>query len=128
MSFSIDHDCGLLWRCGNLTEMDERAWWQCADGRVMEPLEALLLALFPYKNSTDSRGNCFTPQHYEIPLLMSLLPEKTNWFLTDDLVDIVNVLFRATIVVTIGSVIFKYAWDFFDPLFRQIHPLTRNGM
>ena len=96
-------------------------WWKCPDGSYIEPLDALML-LFPHENSSDSRGNCFTPKHYKVPFLNDLLPERTDLYLPDDLIDILNVIFRMCVLLTIAFIVCKYIWEGLDPKFRAIQP------
>ena len=96
-------------------------WWKCPDGSYIEPLDALML-LFPHENSSDSRGNCFTPKHYKVPFLNDLLPERTDLYLPDDLIDTLNVIFRTCVLLTIGFIVCKYIWEGLDPKFRAIQP------
>ena len=96
-------------------------WWKCPDGRYMEPFDALML-LFPHENSSDSRGNCYTPKHYQVPFLNDLLPERTDLYLPDDLIDTLNVIFRMCVLLTIGLIVCKYIWEGLDPKFRAIQP------
>ena len=96
-------------------------WWKCPDGRYMEPFDILML-LFPHENSSDSRGNCFTPKHYKVPFLNDLLPERTDLYLPDDFIDTLNVIFRMCVLLTIGFIVSKYIWEVLDPKFRAIQP------
>ena len=99
----------------------QHKWWKCPGGRYMEPFDALML-LFPHENSSDNRGNCFTPKHYKFPFLNDLLPERTDLYSPDDFIDTLNIIFRMCVLLTIGFIVCKYIWEGLDPKFRAIQP------
>ena len=95
----------------------------------MEPFEILLYVLFPYWNTTDLNGNCYSPKHYQISFLNSFSSQNkstTYLFVADDLIDSLNVIFRGSMFVAIGFVCWKYIWDYVDPNFRRIYPTHKK--
>ena len=97
-------------------------WWRCADGWPMEPLDALHF-WFPNRGKDPLGDNvCFHPEPYHFPSLLALLPEQGELFLPDELIDLVMILIVLCVLVTVGIIAAKYAWDFLDPSFRAIHP------
>ena len=97
-------------------------WYQCSDGWPIEPLDVLLL-IFPNKgrNSTG-RNVCFVPRLIEFPPLRNLLPDSTELFVPDHLVDSCVVLFVLCTLVTVGLILTKFIWERVDSKFASIAP------
>ena len=108
---------------GVVTEsLHDGRWYQCSDGWPIEPLDALHL-IFPNKgrNSTG-RNVCFVPRLIEFPLLRNLLPDSTELFVPDHLVDSCVVLFVLCTLVTVGLILTKFIWERVDSKFASITP------
>ena len=101
---------------------DMSAWYLCADGKFVQPLDIFYM-FFP-KKGWDAVGDnvCYAQKHYKSQVLRSILPNETDYFLPDDLIDTLVTLLILTAVVSIGFVLVKHTWNMFDPNFRSIRP------
>lgn len=97
-------------------------WYLCSDGKVMEPLDILHL-FFPNKGRDTVGWNvCFIPEYFRLPFLRNLLPDETEYFLPDDLVDSVAALFYLCVFITVTLFVVRYTWEWLDPQFAVIAP------
>ncbi len=113
---------GITAVIGNHTREGNRSWFRCSDGKLLEPLDILLL-LFPNDGGEGVGDNvCFIPRHFPFSSLTSLLPPPSNLFSPGDLLDSLACLFVLCVLTTIGMLIFKLAWETFDHQFASITP------
>ena len=94
----------------------------CQDGLPLEPLDYLAL-LFPNKGSNISGSNvCFVQQAFKIPALRKLLPDPTDYFTPDDVVDSVACFAVLCVLITLGMIACKLIWERLDGNFAAINP------
>lgn len=94
----------------------------CQDGLPLEPLDYISL-LFPNKGPNITGNNvCFVQQHFKIPALRMLLPDRTDMFTPDDFIDCQVCLLLICGVITLGMIICKLLWEYIDPNFAAINP------
>ena len=98
------------------------SWYRCADGSMVELLDLLLL-VFPIKG-LDAVGNnvCYESFYMNLPYAMQVLPNKTQTFSPDDLVDSIIALLLLSVIVTVALVVAKNIWEAIDPNFQSITP------
>lgn len=94
----------------------------CQDGLPLEPLDYLSL-IFPNQGANISGNNvCFVQKRFRIPALRKLLPDPTDMFTPDDVVDGLGCFVLLCGIITLGMVVCKYTWEYFDPNFAAINP------
>ena len=97
-------------------------WPRCHDGSLLEPLDTLFLLFSNQGYNATGFNVCFVGNRFKFPLLRDLLPDPTTYFTPDDFVDCLTCLFITSVLVTIGMVLVKTIWCYFDPVFRAISP------
>lgn len=98
----------------------------CQDGLPLAPLDYLAL-LFPNKGPNITGHNvCFVQQRFHIPALRSLLPDPTDFFTPDDIVDAIACLILLCSVITAGMIACKFIWERLDPSFASITPTHKK--
>ena len=107
----------------NLPSLRNGSLYRCADGSIFEPLDLLHLVFFP-NHGRDARGDnvCFVPRHMNFSYLTAFLPQKTEMYLPDDLVDSIIALVMMSTFITIALILGKYFWEAVDPNFRNVTP------
>lgn len=98
------------------------AWYLCADGKFIQPLDLFYLILPNYGRSARGEHTCVAQRPISIPLLEASLPRRTEWFAPDQFVDAVAVLLALCLSVAVGIAAAKTLWDRVDPTFRAIRP------
>ena len=100
---------------------DEK-WYKCSDGWPLEPLDVLHL-MFPNKGrNLTGRNVCFVPRLIEFPPLHNMLPNATELFVPDHLVDSCVILIALCVLVTLVLILSKLIWERFDSRFASISP------
>ncbi len=101
---------------------DDGRWYLCPDGMFMDTIDIVGL-LFPNKGRNATQYNqCFVPRHLTFSPLRALLPDPTGHFVPDDLVDSIVALTILCVLVTVGLILCKLAWEKVDPCFAAISP------
>lgn len=94
----------------------------CQDGLPLEPLDYLSL-LFPNEGPNISGNNvCFVQQRFQISPFRSFLPDSSDYFTPDDLIDGVACLVVLCVVITVGMTLCKFVWEYVDSSFAAINP------
>ncbi len=108
---------------GAVTEgLRDGRWYLCSDNKILEPLDILHL-LFPNEGRNATGDNvCFVPRHLTFPPLRALLPDPTEYFVPDDLVDSIIALTILCVLVSVGITLCKVVWEKVDPSFAAISP------
>lgn len=110
-----------LYPTGGLNESASNHWYLCPNGKVLEPLD-ILLCLFPNKGREIGDNACFVARPFQFPLLQSILPKRTEYFLPEELVDGLVALSILFIMIGIGMIIARYIWSKVDSTFGSIEP------
>ena len=109
----------------NSFESDNISWYQCADGKIITPMDVLQMMFFPHHYDRPGDNVCYEPKPYQIPFLKQYLPAEDSFggvFLPDDFTDSVVGLALACFVISLGIVIAKLTWEKLDPNFNNITP------
>jgi hypothetical protein len=94
----------------------------CQDGLPLEPLDYISL-IFPNKGANISGNNvCYVQERFQIPALRNLLPDPTDVFTPDDVVDALACLVVLCTIITLGMIVCKYTWELLDPNFAAVKP------
>ncbi len=94
----------------------------CQDGFPLEPLDYLAL-LFPNKGpNVTAKDVCFVIERFQVPFLRKLLPDATDYFTPDDIIDSAACFILLCFIITVTMIVMKYVWERMDPRFASITP------